>query len=217
MSQGPAAHRQIRSLVSHIFVLLQHFILGTNDSLLQFWFFFFWVLFFFSTSHFLMPIFQEKFPFIQKSSRALVRYTYTKIMKQEKIAVWNIFFIYILYILKIYIYCLPQECYVHNLLRVTVYLPSIRRDVLELVIGKMLQLDVSHSESDTMEIPSTAEWEKKIVTTNLCVCVWCISGQCFSDRYWGRRVHSYGEPSGPAPERGGTVWHGINIKHFLIQ
>lgn len=67
-------------------------------------FYFFWVLFFFSTSHFLMPIFQEKFPFIQKSSRALVRYTYTKIMKQEKIAVWNIFFIYILYILKIYIY-----------------------------------------------------------------------------------------------------------------
>lgn len=83
------------------------------------------------------------------------------------------FFRYILYIYKkIYcIYCLPQECYVHNLLRVTVYLPSIRRDVLELVIGKMLQLDVSHSKSDTMEIPSTAEWEKKIVTTNLCVCV----------------------------------------------
>lgn len=50
---------------------------------------------FFSTSHFLMPIFQEKFPFIQKSSRTLVRHTYTKIMKQEKIAVWNVFFLYI--------------------------------------------------------------------------------------------------------------------------
>ncbi|CAG00803.1 unnamed protein product, partial [Tetraodon nigroviridis] len=64
-----------------------------------------------STSHFLMPIFQEKFPFIQKSSRTL-------------------------------------ECYVHNLLRVTVYIPSIRRDVLDLIIGKMLQLDVSASRSD---------------------------------------------------------------------
>lgn len=110
--------------------------------------------------------------------------------------------------------CLPQECYVHNLLRVTVYIPSIRRDVLGLIIGKMLQLDVSNSKSGTMEMTSTAEW-KKIVTTNLCV--WCISGKCFSDRHWGRRVHSYGEPAGPAPERGGTVWHGINIKHFLIQ
>ena len=36
-----------------------------------------------------------------------------------------------------------QECYVHNLLRVTVYIPSIQRDVLEIVIGKMLKLDVS--------------------------------------------------------------------------
>ncbi len=39
--------------------------------------------------------------------------------------------------------CSLQECYVHNLLRVTTYIPSIRRDVLEVVIGKMLKLDVS--------------------------------------------------------------------------
>uniref|UniRef100_A0A3Q3WJR7 Uncharacterized protein n=1 Tax=Mola mola TaxID=94237 RepID=A0A3Q3WJR7_MOLML len=58
-----------------------------------------------STSRFLMPILQENFPFVQKSSRTL-------------------------------------ECYVHNLLKVTIYLPSIRRDILELIIGKMLKLDV---------------------------------------------------------------------------
>lgn len=65
---------------SFIFVLFQQFLLSTNELLLQFRFF---LSCFFSTSHFLMPIFQEKFPFIQKSSRTLVRYTYTKIMRQE--------------------------------------------------------------------------------------------------------------------------------------
>lgn len=65
---------------SFIFVLFQQFLLSTNELLLQFRFF---LSCFFSTSHFLMPIFQEKFPFIQKSSRTLVRYTYTKLMKQE--------------------------------------------------------------------------------------------------------------------------------------
>uniref|UniRef100_A0A674NKR3 RRN3 homolog, RNA polymerase I transcription factor n=1 Tax=Takifugu rubripes TaxID=31033 RepID=A0A674NKR3_TAKRU len=72
-----------------------------------------------STSHFLMPVFQENFPFIQKSSRTL-------------------------------------ECYVHNLLRVSVYIPSIRRDILELIIGKMLQLDVSASRSDIEEAEEIA-------------------------------------------------------------
>uniref|UniRef100_A0A8C5GWP8 RNA polymerase I-specific transcription initiation factor RRN3 n=1 Tax=Gouania willdenowi TaxID=441366 RepID=A0A8C5GWP8_GOUWI len=61
-----------------------------------------------STSRFLLPILQENFPFIQKSSRTL-------------------------------------ECYIHNLLRVTVYLPVIRRDVLELIIGKLLKLDVRNA------------------------------------------------------------------------
>uniref|UniRef100_A0A7N6AFJ6 RRN3 homolog, RNA polymerase I transcription factor n=1 Tax=Anabas testudineus TaxID=64144 RepID=A0A7N6AFJ6_ANATE len=73
-----------------------------------------------STSRFLMPILQENFPFIQKSSRTL-------------------------------------ECYVHNLLRVTVYIPSIRRDVLELIIGRMLKLDVSVSRSDIEEAEEPTE------------------------------------------------------------
>lgn len=66
------------------------------------------------TSRFLVPILQENFPFIQKSSRTL-------------------------------------ECYVHNLLRVTVYIPSIRRDVLEVIIGKLLKLDVNASRTDIEE------------------------------------------------------------------
>uniref|UniRef100_G3NKD5 RRN3 homolog, RNA polymerase I transcription factor n=1 Tax=Gasterosteus aculeatus aculeatus TaxID=481459 RepID=G3NKD5_GASAC len=43
------------------------------------------------------------------------------------------------------------ECYVHNLLRVTIYIPSIRRDVLELIVGKMLKLDVGAPKSDIEE------------------------------------------------------------------
>lgn len=72
-----------------------------------------------STSRFLMPILQENFPFVQKSSRTL-------------------------------------ECYVHNLLRVTMYIPSIRRDTLEVIIGKMLKLDVSASRSDIEEAEENA-------------------------------------------------------------
>uniref|UniRef100_A0A7N6AAD4 RRN3 homolog, RNA polymerase I transcription factor n=1 Tax=Anabas testudineus TaxID=64144 RepID=A0A7N6AAD4_ANATE len=49
------------------------------------------------------------------------------------------------------------ECYVHNLLRVTVYIPSIRRDVLELIIGRMLKLDVSVSRSDIEEAEEPTE------------------------------------------------------------
>uniref|UniRef100_A0A3B3ZGG0 Uncharacterized protein n=1 Tax=Periophthalmus magnuspinnatus TaxID=409849 RepID=A0A3B3ZGG0_9GOBI len=72
-----------------------------------------------STDRFLTPILQEKFPFIQKSSRTL-------------------------------------ECYVHNLLRVSVYVPSVRRDVLEIIIEKMLQLDVSASRTDIEEAEERA-------------------------------------------------------------
>lgn len=72
-----------------------------------------------STSRFLMPILQENFPFVQKSSRTL-------------------------------------ECYVHNLLRVTVYIPSIRRDVLEVIIGKLLKLDVSASRAHIEEAEENA-------------------------------------------------------------
>uniref|UniRef100_A0A667YG78 RRN3 homolog, RNA polymerase I transcription factor n=1 Tax=Myripristis murdjan TaxID=586833 RepID=A0A667YG78_9TELE len=48
------------------------------------------------------------------------------------------------------------ECYVHNLLRVTVYIPSIRREVLEVIIGKMLKLDVSASRSEIEEVEENA-------------------------------------------------------------
>ncbi|XP_031726951.1 RNA polymerase I-specific transcription initiation factor RRN3 isoform X2 [Anarrhichthys ocellatus] len=48
------------------------------------------------------------------------------------------------------------ECYVHNLLRVTMYIPSIRRDVLEVIVGKMLKLDVSAARSDIEEAEENA-------------------------------------------------------------
>lgn len=48
------------------------------------------------------------------------------------------------------------ECYVHNLLRVTTYIPAIRRDILELIVGKMLKLDVSASRSDIEEAEEKA-------------------------------------------------------------
>uniref|UniRef100_A0A669EF95 RRN3 homolog, RNA polymerase I transcription factor n=1 Tax=Oreochromis niloticus TaxID=8128 RepID=A0A669EF95_ORENI len=44
-----------------------------------------------------------------------------------------------------------SECYVHNLLRITVYIPSIRRDILELIIGKLLKLDVNASRTHIEE------------------------------------------------------------------
>ncbi|XP_061555742.1 RNA polymerase I-specific transcription initiation factor RRN3 isoform X3 [Phycodurus eques] len=72
-----------------------------------------------STSHFLVPILQNSFPFVQTSSRT-------------------------------------QECYVHNLLKVTVYIPTIRRDILEIIIGQMLKLDVNASRSEIEEAEENA-------------------------------------------------------------
>ncbi|XP_077475417.1 RNA polymerase I-specific transcription initiation factor RRN3 [Stigmatopora argus] len=72
-----------------------------------------------STSQFLVPVLQDRFPFVQQSSKTL-------------------------------------ECYVHNLLRVTVYIPTIRRDVLEIVVGQMLKLDVSASRSCIEEAEENA-------------------------------------------------------------
>lgn len=40
------------------------------------------------------------------------------------------------------------ECYVHNLLRISVYFPILRHEILELVIEKLLKLDVSASRQD---------------------------------------------------------------------
>uniref|UniRef100_A0AAR2KJ34 RRN3 homolog, RNA polymerase I transcription factor n=1 Tax=Pygocentrus nattereri TaxID=42514 RepID=A0AAR2KJ34_PYGNA len=74
----------------------------------------------YSTSRFLMPILNAKFPFVQKSSRTL-------------------------------------ECYVHNLLRIVVYMPALRRDVLELVISKMLMLDVSAPRGEIEEVESSGQ------------------------------------------------------------
>ncbi|XP_035771085.1 RNA polymerase I-specific transcription initiation factor RRN3 [Neolamprologus brichardi] len=87
----------------------------------------------FSTSRFLMPILQENFPFIQKSSRTL-------------------------------------ECYVHNLLRITVYVPSIRRDLLELIIGKLLKLDVNASHTHIEEAEENrAQTQKAEEQTEECL------------------------------------------------
>ncbi|XP_075686257.1 RNA polymerase I-specific transcription initiation factor RRN3 [Rhinoderma darwinii] len=41
-----------------------------------------------------------------------------------------------------------MECYIHNLLRVTVYFPTLRLEILELIIEKLLKIDVSASRSD---------------------------------------------------------------------
>ncbi|KAA0705557.1 RNA polymerase I-specific transcription initiation factor RRN3 [Triplophysa tibetana] len=49
------------------------------------------------------------------------------------------------------------ECYVHNLLRMTVYVPALRRDLLELIISKMLALDVSAPRSEIEEAEGAAE------------------------------------------------------------
>ncbi|XP_066499060.1 RNA polymerase I-specific transcription initiation factor RRN3 [Hoplias malabaricus] len=49
------------------------------------------------------------------------------------------------------------ECYVHNLLRIVVYIPILRRDVLELIISKMLTLDVSAPRCEIEEAESSGQ------------------------------------------------------------
>uniref|UniRef100_A0A8B9KB98 RRN3 homolog, RNA polymerase I transcription factor n=1 Tax=Astyanax mexicanus TaxID=7994 RepID=A0A8B9KB98_ASTMX len=49
------------------------------------------------------------------------------------------------------------ECYVHNLLRIAVYIPTLRRDVLELIISKMLTLDVSAPRSEIEDVESSGQ------------------------------------------------------------
>ncbi|XP_029432040.1 RNA polymerase I-specific transcription initiation factor RRN3 isoform X2 [Rhinatrema bivittatum] len=48
------------------------------------------------------------------------------------------------------------ECYVHNLLRITVYFPALRADVLQLVTEKLLKMDVSASRQDIEEAEEAA-------------------------------------------------------------
>uniref|UniRef100_A0A4W4FZV7 RRN3 homolog, RNA polymerase I transcription factor n=1 Tax=Electrophorus electricus TaxID=8005 RepID=A0A4W4FZV7_ELEEL len=52
------------------------------------------------------------------------------------------------------------ECYVHNLLRITVYVPALRKDVLELIVSKMLALDVSAPRSEIEEVESSGEQDQ---------------------------------------------------------
>ncbi|KAM9179286.1 RNA polymerase I-specific transcription initiation factor RRN3 isoform 1-T1 [Mergus octosetaceus] len=48
------------------------------------------------------------------------------------------------------------ECYVHNLLRVTVYLPTLRLQILELIVEKLLKLDVSTPQQDIEDAEEAA-------------------------------------------------------------
>ncbi|NWR69588.1 RRN3 factor, partial [Centropus unirufus] len=48
------------------------------------------------------------------------------------------------------------ECYVHNLLRVTMYLPTLRLQILELIIEKLLKLDVSTPQQDIEDAEEAA-------------------------------------------------------------
>ncbi|KAM5227512.1 RNA polymerase I-specific transcription initiation factor RRN3 [Ctenodactylus gundi] len=48
------------------------------------------------------------------------------------------------------------ECYVHNLLRISVYFPTLRREILELIIEKLLKLDVNASKQDIEDAEETA-------------------------------------------------------------
>ncbi|XP_004604384.1 RNA polymerase I-specific transcription initiation factor RRN3 [Sorex araneus] len=48
------------------------------------------------------------------------------------------------------------ECYVHNLLRISVYFPTLRHDILELVIEKLLKLDVNAPRQDIEEAEEMA-------------------------------------------------------------
>ncbi|XP_030646078.1 RNA polymerase I-specific transcription initiation factor RRN3 [Chanos chanos] len=49
------------------------------------------------------------------------------------------------------------ECYVHNLLRISIYLPVLRRDILELLISKMLTLDANAPRNEIEEAEESAE------------------------------------------------------------
>ncbi|KAM9210283.1 RNA polymerase I-specific transcription initiation factor RRN3 [Dugong dugon] len=48
------------------------------------------------------------------------------------------------------------ECYIHNLLRISVYFPTLRHEILELIIEKLLKLDVNASRQDIEDAEETA-------------------------------------------------------------
>lgn len=49
------------------------------------------------------------------------------------------------------------ECYVHNLLRITVYFPTLRLEILELIVERLLKMDVSASRQEIEETEETAQ------------------------------------------------------------
>ncbi|KAE8579731.1 hypothetical protein XENTR_v10024164 [Xenopus tropicalis] len=48
------------------------------------------------------------------------------------------------------------ECYVHNLLRISIYFPTLRLEILELVVEKLLKMDVSASRQNIEEAEESA-------------------------------------------------------------
>ncbi|XP_042197133.1 RNA polymerase I-specific transcription initiation factor RRN3 [Callorhinchus milii] len=55
------------------------------------------------------------------------------------------------------------ECYVHNLLRITVYFPSLRPEILELIVEKFLKLDAS-APRNSIEDAEEAEAKEEFPT-----------------------------------------------------
>ncbi|KAM4025781.1 RNA polymerase I-specific transcription initiation factor RRN3 isoform 1-T2 [Anomaloglossus baeobatrachus] len=58
-----------------------------------------------------------------------------------------------------------MECYIHNLLRVTVYFPMLRLEILQLIIEKLLKIDVSASRHAIEDAEDNAWTAKKQVNT----------------------------------------------------
>ncbi|XP_078097007.1 RNA polymerase I-specific transcription initiation factor RRN3 [Mustelus asterias] len=56
------------------------------------------------------------------------------------------------------------ECYVHNLLRITVYFPALRLEILEFVVEKFLKLDVSASRNDIEDAEEAIETNNGLST-----------------------------------------------------
>ncbi|XP_053550517.1 RNA polymerase I-specific transcription initiation factor RRN3 [Bombina bombina] len=59
------------------------------------------------------------------------------------------------------------ECYMHNLLRISVYFPTLRSEILELIIEKLLKMDVSASRNDIEEAEETAGQDKSANGSNI--------------------------------------------------
>ncbi|KAL4677869.1 hypothetical protein H8959_020543 [Pygathrix nigripes] len=72
-----------------------------------------------------------------------------------------------------------KECYVHNLLRISVYFPTLRHEILELIIEKLLKLDKYQQEAAGRGVPSwpgsvaggqpTREYSPAVVAAGECI------------------------------------------------